>query len=236
LEKAREKRYELLSNAARMHVFHPSQALPGARLNVRVDVESVFAGHNFPTGFMVERQVWIAITVRDPNGRPIFSSGDLDHNRELRNSHSHEVLTHKVRHDPHLFNLQSEFTGLTSKGTERPLVLPINRHLAPLNIFRPATEGALSFGRPSTFRIAKGSLPPLRTLGQTYPLRLAQLCGTYWVDVKLRFRNLPPSLLDHIGTPHLKDQLEIVELAEYRGAIQVDDQRNPIARLKRGFR
>ena len=114
LETAREKRFELLSNAARLHVRHPSMALPGARVNVRVDIESLVSGHNFPTGFMAERQAWISITVRDPNGQPIFRSGDLDHNRDLRDSHSYEVLTRKIHYDRHLFNLQCQFTGLTS--------------------------------------------------------------------------------------------------------------------------
>lgn len=237
LDKAAEKRLELLSNAVRIQVDHPAQASPGERIQVRVDVKSIFSGHHFPTGFMAERQAWIAIAVRAPNGEVIFVSGDLDHNRDLRNEHSHEVLTRKIHHDRFLFNLQGEFTGLTTKGTERTLVLPVNRNLAPINILRPSTEGAQSFGHPSTFRIAKGSLPPLQTLGQTYPVRIGELCGSYTVDVKFRFRHLPPSLLDHVGAPHLKRQLEIVDLASYCSTIHVGgSRRHPTALMIKRLR
>lgn len=220
---ARDKRYEVLSNAARIHVSHPESASCGSRIKIRVDVQSRFPGHNFPTGFMAERQVWLSVEVRDPRGEVVFVSGDLDHNLDLRDEHSHEVLTGQLHYDRFLFNLQSPFTGLTHKGTERTLVLPINRHLDPLNVIRPAVEPAMSFGRPSSFRLAKGSLPPLKTLGQTYPLRLPRAAGRYTLNVRLNFRHLPPTLLDHIGVPHLKKQLEIVELDQYCGEIVVGE-------------
>lgn len=221
LEIARQKRFEVLSHAARLHVRHPDSASCGSKINVRADVQSLIAGHNFPTGFMEERQVWLAVRVEDPVGRLIFASGDLDHNQDLRDEHSHEVLTGKISHDRFLFNLQSPFTGLTHKGTERTLILATNRHLAPLNVVRPAVEPAMSWGRPSALRIAKGSLPPLQTMGQNYPVRLPNQAGAYTVDVRLNYRNLPPTLLDHIGVPHLKKRLEIVELGRYRGTINV---------------
>lgn len=235
LEKAFEKRLELLGNAVRLHVRHPARAKAGSRIKIRADIRSVFSGHNFPTGFMAERQAWIAIAVQDPDGQVVFASGDLDHNQDLRDGHSHDVLVGKVPYDRYLLNLQGEFTSLTNKGTDRSLVIPVNRHLMPVNILRPSTEGALSFGRPSTFRIAKGSLPPLKTLGQTYPVRL-DACGVYTIYVKLRFRHLPPTLLDHIGTPHLKGQLQVIDMATYCGRIRVGEStRNPMALLKKGF-
>ena len=121
---AREKRFEVLSHAARIHVQHPQNAACGAHIKIRADVQSLFSGHNFPTGFMVERQVWLAVEVRDPQGQVVFVSGDLDRNLDLRDEHSHDVLTRKLRRDRYLFNLQSQFTVLTHKGTERTLACP----------------------------------------------------------------------------------------------------------------
>ena len=221
LKVANEKRYEVLRNAARIKVSHPLQATINTEVPVKVAVTSIFAGHSLPTGFTAERQVWIWIEVRDPQGRVVFTSGDLDHNHDLRDHHSHQVLLGKTPHDPYLLNFQNKFTALTNKGTEKSVVLSVNRHLMPLEVIRPAPGIAASFGRPGTFRIAKGSLPPLRTMGQTYPVRVGSREGAYSVHVRLHFRHLPPALLDHIGTPHLKHLLEVVLLDEYRGVIQV---------------
>lgn len=180
---------------------------------------------------MAERQIWLHVCVQDPQGNVVFVSGDLDHNADLRDDHSHEVLTRRRDYDRHLLNLQSQFTALTHKGTERTVVLPVNRHLAPINVLRPATQPTLVWGRPSSFRIAKGSLPPLKSLGHTYPVHLPERCGDYSVQIRLRFRNLPPHLLDYVGVPHLKKQLEIVDLDQYQGTICVGETTDGPKRL-----
>jgi hypothetical protein len=221
LEFARQKRYELLRNAACIKVSAPQFAEPGERVKIRVDVTSKTAGHSFPTGFTAERQAWVQVTVLDSRGRPIFLSGDLDQNHDLRDEHSHDVESGRIKADKHLLNFQNKFTALTAFGTDRSVVLSVNRHLTPINILRPATGVAASYGRPETFRIAKGSLPPLATVGQTYPVHLPDVPGAYRVDVRLNFRHLPPALLDHIGTPHLKHLLEIVVIDQHRAIIQV---------------
>ncbi|UUO05172.1 hypothetical protein M4951_17510 [Blastopirellula sp. J2-11] len=214
------KRYEVLRNAAVIHVNSPATAKVGRKTDVRVDVESIMAGHSLPTGFTAERQVWVAITVRDPQGRVVFASGDLDNNADLRDDHSHQVLTGEIPYDHDLLNFQNKFVALSNKGTDRTVVLSVNRNILPVNVLRPNNGLSASFGRPGTFRIAKGSLPPLSTRGQTY--KFSPDCpGTYQVDVRLNFRHLPPTLLDHIGTPHLKHLLEIVVIDSWTGAIEV---------------
>ncbi len=215
------KRYELLGSSAKICVDHCEAACAGDVVRVRVDIQSLLAGHGLPTGFSAERQVWIAIDVRDPQGKLIFQSGDLDSNQDLRDGHSHDVLTGKLSRDKHLVNLQSKFIALTNKGTERTVTLSVNRHLVPTNVVRPAAQPAASFGRPSSFRLSKGSLPPLKRRSKSYPVRIGDCAGTYTVDVRLNFRHLPPALLDHIGTPHLKHLLEVVVMDQYQGVIYV---------------
>jgi len=221
LQKAHDKRLEVLTGAACLVVQHPDVARPGRRIHVSVDVRNNVAGHNFPTGFSAERQLWVHITVCDPNGNTIFASGDLDHNHDLRDEHSHEVVLGHLHHDRHLLNFQNQFTGLTNKGTERTLVISVNRHQLPISILRPANTPVASFGRAPDFRIAKGSLPPLGTLGETYPIDLPKQSGHYTVQVRLLFRNLPPVLLDEVGAPHLKRQLQIVVIDQYQGTLKV---------------
>lgn len=210
LDEARVKRLEVLRNSARICLTAPRHVCAGDAVDVRVDVRSIFAGHNLPTGFSAERQVWIELKVYDPLGRVVFASGDLDKNGDLRDEHSHAVEARKLPADRLLVNFQNKFTAVTQKGNERTVVLSVNRHLSPLNFVRPATGIAQSQGRASGFRIAKASLPPLGTRAQTYPLRLPPMPGRYTIDARLNFRHLPPALLDAIGTPHLKHLLEIV--------------------------
>ena len=217
------KRYELLGNAAEITTTAPDSARAGEKIHLRVDVHNKVSGHSFPTGFTAERQLWVELTVRDPAGVVVFASGDLDSNRDLRDEHSHDVLKGKVRHDRYLLNFQNKFMSLSHKGTDRSVVLSVNRNLAPVNVVRPATGISASFGRPVGFRIAKGSLPPLATVGQNYPVRLPSHQGVYTYHARLNFRHLPPTLLDHIGTPHLKHLLEVVVIDECNGVIVVHE-------------
>ncbi|MEO8494941.1 MAG: multiheme c-type cytochrome [Planctomycetota bacterium] len=221
LRKADEKRYEVLSNAARLRVTLPERAVRGQHTSIRVDVESIFAGHSLPTGFTAERQVWVSIEVFGPDGQTVFASGGLDHNLDLLDEHSYDVITRKLPLDHHLMNFQNKFVALSNKGTERPVVVSVNRHISPTIVLRPQTQPAISFGRAGDFRIAKASLPPLKTLGHTYPVKLPDCPGPYAVRVKLNFRHLPPVLLDQVGVPHLKHLLEIVVLDEYESVLHV---------------
>ncbi|MCH8922734.1 MAG: hypothetical protein IIA67_06255 [Planctomycetes bacterium] len=218
---ADRKRYEVLRNAAEICVDAPRTACPGEKLKVRVAVTSKIAGHSFPTGFTAERQAWVEITLRDPAGRIVFASGDLDRNGDLRDGHSHEVEAGRLARDKYLLNFQNPFVALTARGTERLVKLSINRHHQPLNIVRPATGISASRGRPEVFRLAKGALGPLKTEGQTYPIELPTIEGDYLLDVKLNFRHMPPGLMDRIGAPHLKRQLEIVVIDSHRSMIHV---------------
>lgn len=221
LQVAAAKRYEVLRNGARLSVRHPERTAMGKRVFVTVDVVSTVAGHNYPTGFTAERQLWVAIEVRDPAGRLVFASGNLDDNGDLRDDHSHQVVSHQLSHDRHLLNFQNKFTALTNKGTERTVVVSVNRHLQPVDVLRPATGTSQLFGRPPVFRIAKGSLAPLATQGKHYPIDLPNCPGIYTVDVRLNFRHIPPTLMDHIGVPHLKHLLEVVEIDRYQSVLQV---------------
>jgi hypothetical protein len=218
---ANEKRYELLRNGAELLVDAPTCAEGGDRIDVKVAVRSRFNGHNFPTGFTEERQLWVSVDVCDAYGDPVFSSGNFDSNFDLRDEHSHAVEAGHVPWDRHLLNFQSKFVALTNRGTERSIILSVNRHLTPLNIFRPSPDPVAAFGRPGSFRISKGSLPPLSTVNRKYPVRLPKTPGEYCVRVRLNYRHIPPNLMDEIGIPHLKHLLETVVLDEFESTLTV---------------
>ncbi|MDP6444885.1 MAG: multiheme c-type cytochrome [Pirellulaceae bacterium] len=216
---ANAKRHELFRGSAKLSVSHPQIAAAGRKTRVRVDVTNNVAGHNFPTGFAAERQLWVSIAVVDPFGRTVFASGDFDHNADLRDNHSHEVLAGKIGYDKHLLNFQNKFVALANKGAERSVVIPVNRDIAPLNVLRPATGIAASFGHAERFRIAKGGLPPLATIGRNYPVELPSP-GTYRLRVQLNFRHLPPVLLDKLGASAAKPLVEIIVIDWYEAMIE----------------
>ncbi|WP_158261443.1 MULTISPECIES: multiheme c-type cytochrome [Pirellulaceae] len=218
---AAQKRYEVLSQAADLFVSAPQSAGMGDKVHINVEVKSKLSGHSFPTGFTAERQAWVSVIVHDEQGRVVFASGDLDDNGDLRDEHSHAVLGGKVPYDRFLLNFQNKFTALTSEGTDHSVILSVNRFLTPINIVRPAEGISASFGRPPTFRIAKGSLAPLSKQSQSYPVHLPKEPGIYRITARLNFRHLPPTLLDRVGTPHLKHLLEVVVLQEWCGTIEV---------------
>ena len=134
----------------------------------------------------------------------------------------HAVERGELAYDRHLLNFQSKFVALVERGTERSVVIPVNRHLAPLNILRPATGVSASFGRPFQFRVSKGSLPPLATRGRDYAVQLPDVSGDYRLEVRLNYRHLPPVLLDRVGTPYLKHLLEIVVIDDHESVVRVD--------------
>jgi hypothetical protein len=220
---ADQKRYELLRNAANIDVEAPGCAEAGSKIKIHVDMHSKVAGHNLPTGFTAERQVWIELTLFDPAGRPVYRTGNPDSNGDLRDEHSHYVQAGKLSYDHHLVNLQSKFVAIAIRGTERSVVIPVNRNLAPLSFLRPAIGIPASFGRPEAFRVSKASLPPLSTRGKDYRVRLPDCPGKYVLQVRLNFRHLPPVLLDEIGTPHLKHLLETVVIDDFCTTIRVTE-------------
>ncbi len=221
LSMATEKRLEVLHNSMRLSVSHQQNVAPGGKLKLKVELISTTAGHSVPTGFTAERQMWVSVDVVDPQGQVVFRTGDFDSNQDLRDDHSHDVLQGKAHYDPFLFNLQNKFVAVSNKGTERSVVLSVNRFVQPISVLRPGTGPFISYGRPPVFRIAKGSLAPLRTKGKTFPIKLPKLCGPYQVVVRLNFRNLPPALLDAIGASELKHLLEVVVINEYRAVVHV---------------
>lgn len=221
LAQATAERLTLLRNAARLHVAPPDRVRCGDEVELRVSVESLFEGHNFPTGFTEERQVWVQVIVYDACGQALFASGDLDSNNDLRYVHSYDVSTGRLPRDRYLMNFQSLFLLQTERGTERAVVIPVQRDQQQVNILRPSSTIAGARGRPATMRIQKSNLPPLATRSRGYKFTAPEEPQTCCYRVRLLYRHLPPHLLDKTGVPHLKPLLEIVTIDEAAGTFPV---------------
>ena len=187
-----EKKNFLLQNCATLEIIAPETVPRSSDFNVEVKVENTGAGHGIPTGFTAERQVWIEIVVKDADGNVLFVSGDLDDNKDLRNNHSHAVEEGKVPLDEYLINFQSKFVkGIYDDGTYEEVLLPFK-----------------------AFDIIKNNLMPFEPKSGIYPVSLPRNTkGPISVEARLRYRNLPPYLLDFLGVGELKDRLVINDMA-----------------------
>lgn len=217
-----EDRRVLFRNAATMKVSHPERVAPGERLAIKVAVTNSGAGHNLPTGFSAERQVWLKVIVTDAVGTRLYASGDLDRFGDLREHDSEEVKHGALPLDRDLFNLQAMFVLRNFKGTESQNISTANRLLDPVPFLTPASVPSSITGFPPGARIFKRGIPPLATKTAKYTVPVpATGTGPLTVSVRLRYRNLPPHLLRDLGIGDLRPKLRIVEMQEYVNRVQV---------------
>jgi hypothetical protein len=162
---------------------------------VAVHVTNVGAGHHLPSGFTVERQLWIEIIVKDAEDRLLFISGDLDRNYDLRNRCSQAVKLEASPLDKYLVNFQSEMLRVNPDGTEEDVFL---------------TSQANKF--------VKHGIPPLETRTGIYPIPVPlDVKGPIKVDVS-------PLIFDRLGLDEsLKKRLVIIDMASTSKAIEVEE-------------
>lgn len=223
--KLEEDRVRLLRNGAKIAVSHVSEIKAGTTLKVAVDVTNTFSGHHFPTGFTAERQVWLEVLLRDPDGNITFKSGDLDKYLDLRDHHSHEVHDGHIPRDAQLFNLQSRFINRNFRGTETEVLIPVNRRLSPVPFVTPPPGLSATFGMPFGGRILRNSIPARATKTANYKIPIPKMAdGQFALSVRLRFRHLPPHLLPVLGFEdwvEISKKLRIVDIDSYRKEITV---------------
>ncbi len=195
-----EKKKYLLENCATVEIIAPDKIKPSSKFEVEVKVTNTGAGHGIPTGFTAERQVWIEVIVKDAAGKVLFVSGDLDANKDLRNNHSHAVEAGDVPLDKYLVNFQSKFTRGRPDGTIEEVLNPTR-----------------------ACDIIKNNILPNESKSGYYPITVPpDVEGPLTVDVRLRYRNLPPYLLDFLGVSELKDRLVINDMTTASKNITID--------------
>lgn len=130
----------------------------------------------------------------------MFESGDLDNNKDLRNHLNPRVKDGNVALDKWLVNFQSQFIYVPRPGVEEEVLLP-----------------------PLATYVTKHNIMPLQSKSGFYPITLPyDVKGPLRVDVRLRYRNLPPYLLDFLGVGELKDRLVIIDMASGTGVVEVE--------------
>lgn len=207
-------RLRLFRNAAGLSVEQPSEVAPGGTLRVVATITNRFSGHNLPTGFTAERQIWLEVLLRDAKGKLLYASGDLDKNGDLRDGHSVEVEHGTVPVDSDLVNLQAKFVSRGFTGTETENLDPVNRLLSPVPIHRPSSALVALIGAPFSARITKKGILARSSQSFTYKISVPEKAeGPLKLSVRLRVRHVPPHFLISIG---LKDFIDkIITLDPY---------------------
>jgi hypothetical protein len=72
-----QRRKVLMESAAELAVSAPESIVAGNTLPIVVHVTNSGTGHNLPSGFSQERQIWVELTVSDGNGHVVYESGTL---------------------------------------------------------------------------------------------------------------------------------------------------------------
>ena len=183
-ERQRRLMEELLQSSASFMLSAPDTIGAGETLTVKATVENIFAGHALPSGVAAERQMWIAMTVRDQNGSVLFETGQLDANGDLMDQHS----TLDPDGDPHLAIYRQTLYGEDGKEV-------------------------LFFFQAKRVENDMIPLFSSRTANYDMPLPAAA-AGELTLEAKLRFRSLPPYFLRELGLDELVAKVPIVDMEQ----------------------
>ena len=174
---------ELFEGAATLRLTVPESARPAERFAVQAHVRNEIVGHSLPTGTTFLRQLWLALTVRDADGRVLYRTGHLDDAGDLRDVWSELDPVG----DPDLVKLTSDLIDAAGSPTPFPW---------------RATDHASAAIPPLHERTYTLFVDPPDALR-----------GPVSIEAQLRFRSVAPWLLRRLGLDDLVDRLVVRDLA-----------------------
>jgi hypothetical protein len=189
----------LLENSVRIKSFSAEVMEDGETTEVLLTLESLTSGHNVPTGFTSERQLWLHIRATNPRGDVLWETGDLDGDGNLRNLHSHEVIDGTVEEDLDLVNLQSKNIYIVRHH--------IDNGSLQSSEDRFETDTIYPFDAQS---VVKYSLEPLEQRELRW--EVDNLDDDAELYAELNYRNLPPYVFQAVGAPQLLPKVPIVTI------------------------
>lgn len=182
----------LLTDIAMVELDVDPSIPAGGTLDLVVTVTNLIDGHNLPTGSTFIRELWLEVVVTDSAGQVVFETGTLDANGDLRGYWSE--LEPYSDHD-----LVGFASGMIDAKGE-PTLFPWR-----------ATE------HWST------AISPLYDRTVTYFIDTEEAStGPLDLQVRLRFRAMPPHLLRLVGMDDTAEQLPVYDLAEATAEVVVE--------------
>ena len=192
----------LLENSVQISGLSAQES--GDELQITVELENLTPGHNVPTGFTSERQLWIELQVIDSSGEVVASSGLLDSYGDLPDSHSWDVQSGALEEDEQLANMQSK--NLVRHGSHGDWAHADYEGVVPdLEV----KETIFPFDANT---IVRRSLEPLEK--RPYEYIFDRPTGDYEIQARVRYRNLPPYVLRALQLNDLVERLLIFDLDE----------------------
>jgi hypothetical protein len=170
----------------------PETAVAGQPVDLAATVTSRKVGHAYPTGALDLSQAWLEIEARDPSGKLVFSSGDLDARQSLEPD---TIVFGEAAGDPAAAP-RAELASLRRS----PGVAPGESRTESFGFSCPAAPG-----RPATLRKLH------------VPLSAA---GYLSVSARLRYRKLDPGLLE-AALPGKGASAPVVDVARASARIAV---------------
>ena len=162
-------------------------------------MESLVAGHNVPTGFTSERQLWLHITAKIPQG---MSFGKLEiwtAMETLKDHHSHDVIEGIEDEDYDLVNLQSKNVYIARHHVDNGSLQSTEDRFETWTIF--------PFDAQS---IVRHSLEPLEV--REYRWETDVLDTNASISVELNYRSMPPYVLQALRLDELMERVVIFTL------------------------
>jgi hypothetical protein len=112
----------LLDDAAQLQV--DLVATPLGRVEARTTITNVVGGHDLPTGFVFNREVWLEVIATDATG-VIFRSGHRDAQGRLFDELNADVQTGAAPYDEHLVNLRGRLLRLADSHSRQEPAHPV---------------------------------------------------------------------------------------------------------------
>jgi nitrate/TMAO reductase-like tetraheme cytochrome c subunit len=186
----------LLENSVQIRSVRAEMMDDSETAEVLIELESLVAGHNVPTGFTSERQLWLHVWATNRSGDVLWETGDLDAEGNLRDIHSHQVIQGEVEQDMELVNLQSKNVYIVRHH--------IDNGSLQSSEDRFETSAIFPFDAQS---IVRYSLEPLEVREVRW--EVDNLDDGATIHVELRYRSLPPYVLQALRLEELMDRVEI---------------------------
>jgi hypothetical protein len=227
-----QRRDDLLKSAATIDLSAPLTVTGGDVLPITVDVTNIGAGHNIPSGFSQERQMWIELIVADAGGEIIYQSGYL---QDSAHSETGELTPDGNLHDEDLQNLIVVIDPETGEATTlehgpdynlRHGNSPVNLGLANfgnefIRVGSTGEEEEVFIPFLADHMDNSHSIPPLETESVRYDVLIpVGTTGPISITARLRFRPFPPRFLRLLAQARpdlvdeaLVDRNTIIEMA-----------------------
>lgn len=197
-------REDLLEHASHLDgPFFDNPPKAGRPFSFEYKLTNLNKGHNLPSGSLgAQPQVWLNVSLIDPDGERVWESGYIDSNGDLADLQSADVGAGSIEHDDQLFSLQSKFLTTNVKGTDREMYLPISLDADQLPFIRPGGVPVSILNHPPGVRLEKRSIPPMGSRVAKYkvPGDLMSKQGTYRLAVRLRSRSEPIYFMEFVGS------------------------------------